>query len=322
MRAAVLREPRQIEIVQVEAPRPGPGEVRVRLEGCGVCASNLPPWEGRPWFSYPFAPGALGHEATGVIDALGEGVEGWTAGDRVALMSQHGYAEFDTAPADAVVRLPRELDGCFFPGEPLGCAANVFERSCIEPGQFVAIVGTGFLGSLLVQLAVSRHARVLALDRRSWARDRVRNFGAEVVPWRSREEMIAEVRELTGGRFCDVVIESTGKQEPLHLAGELTRERGRLVVAGYHQDGLREVNLQLWNWRGLDVINAHERDPARYVDGIRRAIDAVLQKQLDPFPLLTHFLPLDALGEALRLTHERPDGFMKAVVVPGAGDGS
>jgi hypothetical protein len=53
------------------------------------------------------------------------------------------------------------------------------------------------------------------------------------------------------------------------LAGELCAERGRLVIAGYHQDGMRQVNVQLWNWRGIDVINAHERDPQAYVDGMR-----------------------------------------------------
>jgi threonine dehydrogenase-like Zn-dependent dehydrogenase len=67
------------------------------------------------------------------------------------------------------------------------------------------------------------------------------------------------VRSLTNSAFCDVVIECTGMQWPLDLAGELTRERGRLVIAGFHQDGPRQVNMFLWNWRGLDVINAHER---------------------------------------------------------------
>ena len=237
-------------------------------------------------------------------------------GERVALMSQHGYAEFDVAGVESIVRLPPEVGDSFFPGEPLGCAMNIFERALVEPHQAVAIVGTGFLGALLVQLCLSAGARVLALGRREWAQEKVRGLGAESLRWGSREAMIAEVREKTGGRFCDVVFEVTGKQEPLHLAGELVRERGRLVIAGYHQDGLREVNLQLWNWRGIDVVNAHERDPARYVDGIRRAITAVLKKRLDPFSLLTHTLPLAELGRALELTHDRPSGFMKAVVVP------
>jgi threonine dehydrogenase-like Zn-dependent dehydrogenase len=86
------------------------------------------------------------------------------------------------------------------------------------------------------------------------------------------------------------------------------------VIAGYHQDGLRQVNMQLWNWRGIDVINAHERDPQRYVDGMKRAVKLMTEGVMDPTPLYTHRLPLDRLGEALELTRTRPDGFMKALV--------
>jgi threonine dehydrogenase-like Zn-dependent dehydrogenase len=279
MQAAVLIAPETIEIQTVDRPAPAPGEVLVRLESCGVCSSNLPPWEGRPWFSYPFAPGALGPEATGRVDSTGPGVVGWKPGDRVALMSQHGYAEYDVASIDGVVRLPPELDGGLFPGEPLGCAMNILERAHVNAGDTVAIVGTGFLGLLLTQLCLRAGARVFALGRRSFAQERARAMGAETVAWGDPRQMIDRVRELTDGRFCDVVLEVTGKQEPLALAGELTRERGRLVIAGYHQDGLREVNLQLWNWRGIDVINAHERAAERYVDGIRRAVTATVDKK-------------------------------------------
>jgi threonine dehydrogenase-like Zn-dependent dehydrogenase len=114
--------------------------------------------------------------------------------------------------------------------------------------------------------------------------------------------------------LCDRVIEAIGKQRPLDLAAELTRERGRLIIAGYHQDGPRQVNMQLWNWRGIDVINAHERDPLVYMQGIRDAIDAVATGRLDPAPLYTHRFPLDRLDDALNATRDRPDGFLKALV--------
>src|SRR5688572_14457146 len=122
MRVAVVVEPSQVRIQEVPMPEPGPTEVRVRLEGCGVCASNLPPWEGRPWFQYPLEPGGLGHEGWGTIDAVGRDVQGLREGARVATLSQHAYAEYDVADAGAVVRLPASLTGQPFPGEPLGCA--------------------------------------------------------------------------------------------------------------------------------------------------------------------------------------------------------
>jgi threonine dehydrogenase-like Zn-dependent dehydrogenase len=112
------------------------------------------------------------------------------------------------------------------------------------------------------------------------------------------------------------VIEVAGKQESLDLAGALTRVRGRLVIAGFHQDGPRQVDMQLWNWRGLDVINAHERDPAMYVQGVREAAEAVATGRLDPSPLYTHRFPLDRIGDAFATAGERPDGFLKALVHP------
>jgi threonine dehydrogenase-like Zn-dependent dehydrogenase len=319
MRAAVVVGPERSEIVEVAIPEPRLGEVRVRIEGCGVCASNVVPWEGPEWMRFPTEPGGLGHESWGRVDAVGAGVgvEGLAVGDRVVTLSQHAYAEYDIAEAAAVVKLPAALDGRPFPGEPLGCAMNILARAGIEPGQTVAIVGIGFLGALLTRLATDAGGRVIAIARRPFALEIARAMGAaETLPMEDHWRIIDAIKGLTAGRFCERVIEAVGKQWPLDLAAELTAERGRLVIAGYHQDGPRQVNMQLWNWRGLDVINAHERDPAVYVNGVRAAVAAVVAGRLDPGPLLTNSYPLERLDEALAATRDRPEGFMKAVVTP------
>jgi threonine dehydrogenase-like Zn-dependent dehydrogenase len=264
---------------------------------------------------FPTEPGALGREGWGVVDAIGEEVDRIRVGERVAALSYKAYAEYDVADADAVVPLPRSLAGQPFPAEPLGCAMNIFARSDIEAGHTVAVVGIGFLGAILTRLATSAGARVIAVSRRPFSLDVARRMGAaEAIRMNDPAQVIARVSELTEGELCDRVIEAAGKQQPLDLAAELTRERGKLVVAGYHQDGPRQVNMQLWNWRGLDVINAHERDPRVYVRGMREAVDAVASGKLDPRPLYTHIFPLDRLGEALDATLDRPDEFLKALV--------
>jgi threonine dehydrogenase-like Zn-dependent dehydrogenase len=316
MRAAVITGPGEIEVRDLPLPEPGFGQVRVKLEGCGVCASNLTPWAGPDWMTFPTEPGGMGHEGWGVIDAIGDGVTSVKAGDRVAALSHHSYAEYDLAEEAAVVVLPPELDGQPFPGEPLGCAFNIFLRSRIKAGDTVGIVGIGFLGAVLTRLATDAGARVIAISRRPFSLDLAAQMGAaETLPMDDHYAVIARVSELTGGRFCDVVIEAVGKQWPLDLAAELTSERGRLVIAGYHQDGPRQINMQLWNWRGLDVVNAHERDPAVYARGVREAVEAVVSGRLDPTPLFTHAWPLERLGEALDATRDRPDGFLKALVM-------
>src|SRR3954462_8737282 len=109
MQAVVLAGAGRIQVKESELPQPGPGQVRVKLEGCGVCASNLTPWAGPEWMQFPTEPGALGHEGWGVVDAVGEGVEGVAAGDRVAALSFRSYGEYDVAEAGAVVKLPDAL---------------------------------------------------------------------------------------------------------------------------------------------------------------------------------------------------------------------
>jgi threonine dehydrogenase-like Zn-dependent dehydrogenase len=315
MQASVIAAPGCAQLESLATPDPAAGQVLLRLEGSGVCASSLPLWEGRSWFEYPQPPGAPGHEGWGRVAAVGSGVTGLREGDRVAALSYRAHAEYDVADASALVQLPDALDDVPVPGEPLGCAANIFERSGIERGQTVAIIGIGFLGALLTQLAAHAGARVIAISRRPFALELAKRCGAaEAILMDDHWKILEQVKGLTEGQWCERVIEATGLQWPLDLAGEMTAVRGRLVIAGYHQDGLRQVNMQLWNWRGIDVVNAHERDPRAYIGGIRRAVDLMVQGVLDPLPLYTHRLPLDRLGEALELTRNRPDGFMKALV--------
>lgn len=315
MAAAVLAGPGAIRIEHVPVPIPGPGEVRIRLEGCGVCASNLEPWAGNEWTRYPQEPGALGHEGWGTVDAVGAGVETVAIGDRVAALSYRGYADYDVARADAVVALPPALAGRPFPGEPLGCAVNIFRRSDIRAGQTVAIVGIGFLGAVLTRLASEAGARVIAISRRQGSLDLARRFGAaETIAMDDHWAILARAKALTGDAGCDRVIEAVGRQWPLDLAGELVREGGRLVIAGYHQDGLRQVNMQMWNWKGIDVVNAHERDPQVALAGVREAVALVAAGRLDIGPLLTHGYPLARLGEALDATRDKPAGFVKAFI--------
>jgi len=315
MQAAIFEGAGRSSIAHSPLPEPAAGQVRVRLHGSGVCGSNLPVWEGRPWFTYPLAPGQPGHEGWGVVDALGDDVQDLRVGQPVVCLSQAAYAEFDLAAASEVVPVPETVASRPCPGEPLACAINVMRRTRIVAGQPVVIVGIGFLGGLLVQLAAARGAHVIAISRRPFARDVALACGAaEVVRFddvtSSREDTLRRLG--TDGAPC--VIEAVGDQHALDLAGSLVGVRGQLVIAGYHQDGPRTVDLQQWNWRGLDVTNAHERDPAVYREGLALAVDALADGTLRLDSLLTTQLPLDQLDDAFRMMQTRPDGFLKAVV--------
>lgn len=313
MKAVVLQGPQEAVLQEVAVPEPGPEDVLVRLEGAGICGSELPLWEGRPWFEYPQTPGVPGHEGWGHVEAVGDAVSDLSTGDRVAMISHRAHAEFDVAPASACVRLPDAVRGPF-PGEALGCAMNIFKRSGITRGMTIAVVGAGFMGALLVQLAARCGATVVAVSRRSTSRDVAEAMGAKhVESLEDHDQVVKKVEEITERSLCPVVIEATGVQGPLDLAARLTGVRGRLVIAGYHQDGHRQVDMQLWNWRGLDVINAHERATEAYVSGVAAAVDAVARGELDPAPLITDRVAFDEIAEGYRRSIERPEGFVKAV---------
>lgn len=311
--AAVIRSPRSFTLAPAAVPRIGPREVLLKLDGCGVCGSDVPVWEGRPWFQYPLDPGTPGHEGWGVVADVGDAVTTVAVGQRVAAITQRGYARFDVCDQDALVSLPDGVAGAF-PGEAVACAMNVFARSGIRNGQTVAVIGIGFIGALLVQLAASVGARVIAVSRRGFSLEIARLCGSTEELSSDRNGAEATVADITDGGMCDAVVEAAGRQSTLDVAAALVKERGRLVIAGYHQDGARSVDMQSWNWRGIDVINAHERRREVYVDGLRRAVDAVAASRIDLAPLITHEFDLRDLDRALQAASERPDGFLKGVV--------
>jgi threonine dehydrogenase-like Zn-dependent dehydrogenase len=306
MRSAILIEPRQFRIETRDTPEPGEGEVRIRVRGCGVCGSDLGPWKGFPGMGYPLQPGAPGHEVFGTVESVGPGVQGLAAGQPVTALAYRAYAEYDLARADSIIPLPEALADRPVLGEPLACAVNVMRRSGVREGDTVVLLGTGFLGTLLLQL-LRRHkpSRVIAVSRRRMDPGLAERLGVEVLTYEDH---------IPGG--ADVVIEATGKQGPLDLATNLVRVRGRLIIAGYHQDGPRTVNMQLWNWNGIDVINAHERDPEVYRSGMEEGVRLLAAGELDLEPLITHTFPLAENNQAFRMTEERPEGFLKSVIEP------
>lgn len=316
MRAAIIEGPEQIAIRDIDVPEPTAGQVRVRVEGSGVCASNIPVWEGRPWFSYPVAPGAPGHEGWGVIDALGPRPSRFHIGQRVTFLSDRAYAEYDIVDEGRMAAIPDSLDAQAVPGEPLACAVNAYTRADIRTGEWVAVVGVGFMGALLIQMAVSAGARVLAISRRPFARRLAERLGAEsTLEFSDPDTAAAQAAGIVGEGMVSRVVEAVGSQEALDIATALVGVRGRLSICGYHQDGNRSVNLQLWNWRGIDVVNAHERDPEIYMRGMEQGLTMAASRTIDLGPLLTHQVRLDDLNEAFGLLRSRPDGFLKATVL-------
>lgn len=315
MKVAEIVSPGNIRILHVPDPVPGPEEVVVKLKGTGLCVSNLPVWEGREWFSYPVEPGSPGHEGYGVVTGVGSNTCGVSEGDLVAMISHHAYAEYDKAQLANVVKVPDSLKEDPFPGEPLACAVNVNRRSDIVNGQTVVIIGSGFLGCLLIQLMKGVAGKVIAVSQRKSSLGFAEKAGANhLIHFRDVHSTARDIMAITNGPVPRV-IEATGEQSAIDLGTEIIAGRGKLIIAGFHQGGLRNINLQSWNWKGIDVINAHERDPGIYAGGLREAVKKAEARILRPRELITHFFALDELNRAFQLIHKRPEGFLKAMIM-------
>lgn len=310
MKALRLAAPKQPEIVHIGQPVCTSGQALIKVLACGLCGSDLNAWRGVQGVAFPMAPGEPGREVWGEIAALGESHQHFAVGQKVTGLVKAGFAEYALAELHELAPLGRFHGNHVTLGEPLACAANVVRRARVRAGDSLAIVGFGYLAALIVQLLDHRPERWIALAR--------------------REDNLRLARELGGEAFAydavpgdawdsfDVVIEAAGVQQTLDYATWLTTYAGRLVIAGYHADGPRTVNMQSWNWKGIDVVNAHERDPDVCMRGLGDGLRAVEERGLKLDRLLTHSWPLAGAGEAFAAAENHPAGYVKGVVRPWA----
>jgi D-arabinose 1-dehydrogenase-like Zn-dependent alcohol dehydrogenase len=231
MRAVQVPRPNgDFEIVEREIPEPGPGQVRIRVQACGVCHSDSAVKEGAfPGIEYPRVPG---HEVVGVVDRLGQGVPLWKAGDRAGvgwhggncgycdacrhgnafacqtstkitgLTSDGGYADYMIAPAEALARVPAELSAV--EAGPLLCAGvttfNCLRHAGAGPGELVAILGLGGLGHLGVQFAAKMGLRTVAIARGKDKEPLARELGAWHYIDSQSSDPAEELRKLGGAK--------------------------------------------------------------------------------------------------------------------------
>ena len=308
VRALSLRGPADAHVVEVNPPEPGRGEVLVRIRACGVCGSDLNAWRGVQGIDYPLPAGAPGHETWGTVVGVGDGVQSLKVGSTVTGLMWNGFAELGVARAEDLVAVSTSSDAEPILGEPLACAMNVLRRASLEVGQRFAIVGFGYLAALLVQL-LPTPAEWVAVSRRQDSRALAERLGARAAY--AFDNVPADLWD-----SFPVVVEAAGVQQALDFATWLVAYGGRLVIAGYHADGPRTVNMQSWNWKGIDVINAHEREPSVYVQALQSAFERMSVAPLDLAALHTHSFGLDRASEAFAMAEGRPTGFVKALVCP------
>lgn len=288
----------------------------MRVQTCGVCASELHPWaDGTPGYPHRF-----GHEPVGVVAGLGPGVTRFQEGDRVTGLFKGAYADFCLATEDILLPIPANVPNEAALGEPIACLVNAQRRTPVELADRAAVIGLGFMGLGLLQLLKLRGpSRIVAIDVREEARAAAMRFGADEVYHPSElpdEFFLTRFSDWDSDRGFDVVVEGSGTQAGLTLAGELVRAHGVLSILGYHQGGPRQVDVGMWNWKAIDVINAHVRRRADLMESMRIGLELSARGLLDAGALVTHRYGLDEVDLAYGALEAKPPGFLKAVVNP------
>lgn len=226
--------PEVLELQEIETPRPGPGEILIRHTAIGV--NFIDTYHRSGLYPVPL-PSGLGSEGAGVVEAVGEGVSRFKAGDPVAyaLAGLGSYAEFKVVPQGRAVRIPDDVDGRTAAAVLLkGMTAEFLLRRTfpLQPGQTALIhAAAGGVGQLLTQWAKAIGAQVIATVGSEAKAERVRALGADHVILYRDADVAAEVRRITAGAGVPVAYDSVGKDTFEGTLGSLAR-RGLFVSFG------------------------------------------------------------------------------------------
>jgi len=314
--AQVTRPGGPLEIVEREIPEPGAGEVRVRVEACGVCHSDSLTKEGLwPGIQFPRVPG---HEVAGVVDAVGAGVEGWAEGQRVGIgwhggycghcgpcrrgeffacvwgrvtgiTYDGGYAEYMTAHQSALARIPEELSAA--EAGPLVCAGvttfNALRNSGARPGELVAVLGLGGLGHLGVQFAARMGFRTVAVARGEDKGPLARQLGAHHYIDSRAQDAAAELSRMGGAK---VVLATVTNAEAMSAAIGGLGADGKLLVLGAPHEPLQVP---------AGLLIAGRRSVAGWYSGTSiDSQDTLAFGSLTGARAMTELYPLERAGEA------------------------
>jgi len=345
MRAAVLEELEKLVVKEVPDPEIGPGEVLVRVQACAVCGSDVRIYHhGNPRVK---PPQILGHEIAGDVIAVGEGVEKFRVGDRVATAAdvpcgvceycrngmgnncavnyalgyqfQGGFAELVplnrvTVDYGPVHDIPEGMSyETATLAEPLACCLNGLERSFLRPGDSVLIIGAGPAGILLAEAAKALGATQVILAQRSQRRlELAKRFRADAFIATAERDLAEAAMDLTGGQGVDIAITACASSEAQEQALAVVRPRGRVNYFGGLPRGSRAIQLDsnVIHYRECYVHGSHGSVPRQH----RVALDLLASGQVQVEGLITHRFPLDEIHEAFAAQEQRLG--LKVVVAP------
>ena len=349
MKAAVLMGPNRLELKEVQTPSPGPQDVLIRVEACAICSSDVS-LINRPWaFQPPYGVFIPGHEYAGTVEAVGETVDEFQPGDRVAVeahlgcmrcrncrigsytgclnygnlkkghrangfTTNGGYAQFVVNHVNTVHKIPDSVD--FEEASlltNLGCVLYGFETvGGYIVGDTIVVIGPGPLGLISVAAAKALCAsKVLLIGTRESRLQVGASLGADRTININNEGAMDVVMQETGGTGADMVIESSGGISGPQTAIDLAKRMGKILLLGF-PEGPVKANFSSLGKDNKSIYTVRGEGWAN----VGRAISMLKTGKITLKALATHAFPLDKIQEAFRTFTERIDGAIKVVVKP------
>ncbi|OIQ08138.1 D-arabitol-phosphate dehydrogenase [Moorella thermoacetica] len=350
MKAVVAYAPGDYRLEEVPTPRAGAGEIVIEVEACGICAGDVKAFGGAPSFwgddtqpAYIKAPMIPGHEFIGYVAEIGEGVKGFSIGDRVIseqivpcwecrfcksgqywMCEKHdvygfqnnvngGMAEFMKFPKEALnYKVPRELPiEAAILIEPYACSLHAVQRAQIKYGDVVVISGAGTLGLGMVGAArLAGPGKLIVLDMIDSRLELAKEFGADIVMNPGKVDVVKEIKAMTDGYGCDIYIEATGHPKSVEQGLLAIRKLGRFIEFSVFKDPVSVDWSIISDRKELDLLGSH-LGPYCYP----LVIEGIASGKLPTRGVVTHKLPLEKFKEGFDLVHDSAKS-IKVVLVP------
>jgi threonine dehydrogenase-like Zn-dependent dehydrogenase len=308
MKSAILDKD-GFRLINVNKPVAKADEVVVDVTYCGVCSGDFHLYQTKNNINQPLA---LGHEVVGIVSSVGEEVTELITGDLVtAVDGIAGYSEQFVAPVHFLSKLSKGAQANSQLGEPIACCVHAVNRLNILPHHKVAIVGCGFMGLVCQKLIIEQGCQqVTAFDLQDYRKDMAITMGADV----AYDPTQYQISDPDLGEY-DIVVEAAGVASALDFCGDLVAHHGQLLIVGYHQsgEGMRQVNMQRWNYKAIDVLNGHIRDMSEKFDAMQQGLIMCEQGKLDLSPLLQNY-PLNDIETAFQDLQDPSKKLFKAVI--------
>lgn len=315
MKYAVIEKPAQVMIKSREIPSIKPEEMLVKVQVCGVCGAtdyHFMMGELENHFPLDSFNSSFGHEGVGIVQKVSSDVHDFEVGDRIAFLGP-GYTEYSVVNQKRAVRLSGEISSCEGLAEPLAVVLNTIDHASLSLGDDVAILGTGFMGLLLVQGFSSAGAgRIIVADIDNKKLKVARDVGATHIFNSQEVDPVKEIKKIVGKGGISTVIEAAGVPATLRQAGEIAGAGGKIIVHGFYPKPI-EIDMFPWHCKELTIINSHPSTDEKLKNLMRKAIKNLEMGKFNVRKLITHRFNLEEIPEMLEIM-KRKEHFIKMIV--------